>query len=531
MSNMCSIGQIVQEPIGGGSGPGAVSLERLEGEITQLAGHINAASCRWLLLVGEFDRREGWARWGCRSCAQWLSYRCGLSPAAGREQLRVARLLAGLPEIRAAFGRGELCYSQVRALTRIATAETERDLLMIARHATAGQLEVIVRAYRGVLGYELGPRDPAGGRRFVRLDHDDDGSLLIRARLPAEEGALVAAALEAGRDAIRDGRAPRCGDEEGRAAATDETPDPKDAEPATGSASAETTRIGDGPARNRGAGGAGDPDHWDGEPPPGDRVAVSNADALVLMAQTLLAAGPADRAPADDYQVVVHVDAATLAGHHNNHNRNDDQHDHDDHGHHDDTDTATGRGSRPCQLDHGAALHPETARRLACDASLVRILERDGRPLSVGRKTRAVSPALRRVLQSRDPVCRFPGCLQRRYLHAHHIDHWANGGPTDLSNLLRLCSHHHRLLHEGGYTIKRGPRGALRFHRPDGIALPTTLPPISGQLGELQRANTDHGLDLTDRTCRPHVYPDRLDLHWIVDNLAETDGRLSGVGS
>jgi hypothetical protein len=159
------------------------------------------------------------------------------------------------------------------------------------------------------------------------------------------------------------------------------------------------------------------------------------------------------------------------------------------------------------------------------------IEQRDGRPLTVGRKTRAVSPALRRVLQSRDPVCRFPGCLERRYLHAHHIDHWANGGPTDLSNLLRLCSHHHRLLHEGGYTIKRGPRGALRFHRPDGIALPTTLPPISGQLGELQRANTDHGLDLTDRTCRPHVYPDRLDLHWIVDNLAETDGRLSGGGS
>ena len=298
----------------------------------------------------------------------------------------MARSLAGLPEIRAAFGRGELCYSQVRALTRIATAETERDLLMIARHATAGQLEVIVRAYRGVLGYELGPRDPAGGRRFVRVDHDDDGSLLIRAPAAGRGGGAGRSRARGRprRHPRRTGAPPRRRRKARRHDGRNTRP--KDAgEPATGGASAETIRIGDGPARNRGAGEGGDPDHWDGEPPPGDRVAVSNADALVLMAQTLLAAGPADRAPADDYQVVVHVDAATLAGHRHNHNRNDDQHDHDDHGYHDDTDTATGRGSRPCQLDHGAALHPETARRLACDASLVRILARDGRPLSVGR--------------------------------------------------------------------------------------------------------------------------------------------------
>jgi hypothetical protein len=124
---------------------------------------------------------------------------------------------------------------------------------------------------------------------------------------------------------------------------------------------------------------------------------------------------------------VVHVDAAALAG--------------DDDG--------------ACQLEHGTALHPETARRLGCDASLVRIVERDGRPLSVGRRTRSVSPALRRALKSRDPICRFPGCDRRRFLHAHHLDHWASGGRTDLSNLVRLCSHHHRLVHEGGYRIER----------------------------------------------------------------------------
>jgi hypothetical protein len=187
----------------------AMPLERLEHEIAELAAHINAATCHWLLLVGEFDRREGWAEWDCKSCVHWLSYRCGLSPSAAREQVRVARRLDALPAIRATFADGELCYSQVRALTRIATGETERDLIMVARHATAAQLDVVVRGYRSVLGYELGASRPEHERRYLRCDHEEDGSLLIRARLPADEGALLLAALEAGRDAIRAGRTDR----------------------------------------------------------------------------------------------------------------------------------------------------------------------------------------------------------------------------------------------------------------------------------------------------------------------------------
>jgi Domain of unknown function (DUF222)/HNH endonuclease len=481
---MCSTTSSTTEPADLVPDLDSVPLELLAGEITELAAHINAATCRWLLLVGEFDRREGWADWGCNSCAHWLSYRCGLSPAAGREQTRVARALTELPAVRAAFGRGELCYSQVRALTRIASPETEGDLIMIARHATAGQLEVIVRAYRGLLA----DRDPQQRRRYVRCDHDDDGSLLIQARLPAEEGALVLAALEAGRDATRAGRAPR-----------PEGADENTADAVAGSASAETTHIGDGPAdgseRVAGEQAAG-----------GGRAPVSNADALVLMAHTLLSSGPAERNGGDGYQVVVHVDADTLA------------HDHDD---------ADDHGHGPCQLDHGPALHPETARRLACDASLVRILERDERPLSVGRKTRTIPPALRRALKTRDPVCRFPGCPQRRFLHAHHIRHWAHGGTTDLANLIQLCSHHHRLVHEGGYTIQPGSNGTLRFNRPNGRTLPQTLPRLAGEHRELARSNTGHGLDLTDETAVPNIYGDRLDLHWVVDNLAETDPRLS----
>jgi len=178
-------------------------LELLEREIGELAAHIHAATCRWLELIAEFDRREGWAEWGCKSCAHWLSWQCALAPSAAREHVRVARCLSELPLIRAAFGRGELSYSQVRALSRVATDELEPALLEIARYSTAAQLERTLRAYRGVVERELSPVDRAHGDAYLRCEYDEDGSLLIRGRLPAEDGALVLAALDAARDSLR----------------------------------------------------------------------------------------------------------------------------------------------------------------------------------------------------------------------------------------------------------------------------------------------------------------------------------------
>ena len=274
-------------------------------------------------------------------------------------------------------------------------------MLELARFSTAAQLERMLRGYRGVVERELMPDERTHGDAYLGCEHDEDGSLLLRGRLPAEEGALVLAALEAARDSLR-----------GQTGADSSLEAP--AEP-----NATSTPNG---YRSASA-----------EAPP------SNAAALVLMSETVLSAGPAGRAPADSYQVFVHVDADTL-----------------------------GAEDSGGQLEDGAPLRPETARRLACDASIVRILERDGRPLSVGRRTRTVPPALRRALQTRDHCCRFPGCTQRRFLHAHHIDHWAHGGLTDLDNLIHLCRFHHRLVHEGGYTLERnGLRGTLRFRRPD----------------------------------------------------------------
>src|SRR3977135_3068380 len=103
--------------------PAGRSLDDLEREICELGAHIEAATCAWLLLLAQFDEREGWAIWGARSCAQWLSWRCSLAPGAARERVRVARRLNELPLVREAFGAGELSYCKVRALTRVATSE------------------------------------------------------------------------------------------------------------------------------------------------------------------------------------------------------------------------------------------------------------------------------------------------------------------------------------------------------------------------------------------------------------------------
>jgi hypothetical protein len=177
------------------------SLAALEQEITRLATQIHAATCRWLCLVGEYDAREGWAHWGARSCAHWVSWQCGVAPGAAREHVRVARRLRELPLIRAAFSEGQLSYSKVRALTRVNGIERERDLLELARHATASQLERLVRAYRGVVASERAP-DSEEPQRWLALSHDDDGSLLLRGRLPADQGALLMAALDAARDQL-----------------------------------------------------------------------------------------------------------------------------------------------------------------------------------------------------------------------------------------------------------------------------------------------------------------------------------------
>lgn len=371
---------------------------------------------------------------------------------SAREHVRVAHRLQELPLIRAAFAEGQLSYSKVRALTRVENVEREQDLLNLARHATASQLERLVRAYRGAVAIEQVARGERPGR-WLTWSHDDDGSLMLRGRLPAEEGALVVAALEAARDRLR------------------ETAEPASAE-APGedsSASSDRTASAEAPDPDRGASSENPASAEAHEAKPAERPASAEAsdatagearaDALVLLADAFAAGEEAERTGGDRYQVVVHVDTTTLRG--------------------------TERGET-CELDADAPLAADTARRLACDAAIVPLLERAGKPLSVGRKTRSIPPALRRALAARDRGCRFPGCGARRFVDAHHIEHWAHGGPTSLPNLIHVCRHHHRLLHEGGYTVDRHKDGRFTFRRPDGRRIAACPRPPRGEEAALR---------------------------------------------
>jgi hypothetical protein len=322
-------------------------LDRLGDEIAELSAHLDAATARLLDLIREFDARGGWNT-GFRSCAAWLSWRVGLDPGAARERVRVARALGTLPRLAQALARGELSYAKVRALTRVATPETEERLLAVGRAGTAEHVERIVRGWRRVDRIAEARETAQRHRsRTLRVYQDEDGMVIIRGRLAPEVGAVLVQALAAARETLYQ-----------QARQTLASP---------GDVSAET--------------------------PP---IEQQQADALALVAETALHHGIDPGAPAERYQVVVHVDAPALAD-----------------------------PDQPGQsvLEDGTHVSAETSRRLACDASRVVMQHsRDGRVVEVAARTRTIPSALRRALQHRDRGCRFPGCGVR-FGQGHHIRH------------------------------------------------------------------------------------------------------------
>jgi hypothetical protein len=415
-------------------------MSPLEREITQLWGQITAATHRFLTLVAEFDETEGWSGAGIVSCAHWLNVFCGIGQVAAREKVRVARALRQLPQIDAAFGEGRVSYSKVRAMTRVATPENEAILLNIAIHGTAAHVERTVRGFRKVERLEEAQAAAAAHRnRFVELRHDDE-HIVIHGRLPVEVGELVWLAIE---------RAMELGDT--TAALGDDS-----AESSYESNQASSRAWSEGVSEPTGVTQAADAaeateaiqatsDAEPIEPEDDESIGARRADALCVMAQQFLAnAESASASASDRYQVVVHIDQRSLSG-------------------------GASQGSVLSEIEDGPALAVETARRLACDASLVGLVANaQGEPLDLGRKTRAISLALKRALKVRDPCCRFPGCSRTRYTEAHHIEHWAIGGGTKLSNLITLCYFHHQLVHEGGYSVTRTDDGLFVFRYPDG---------------------------------------------------------------
>jgi hypothetical protein len=145
----------------------------------------------------------------------------------------------------------------------------------------------------------------------------------------------------------------------------------------------------------------------------------------------------------------------------------------------------------------------------------------DGRVTEVGARTRTIPPALRRALDHRDHGCRFPGCGVR-VGQAHHIHHWAHGGPTTLANLTLLCRRHHRAVHEEGYQVQRLPGGELRFRRPDGQLLPEVPHPVAvpgDPVWLLRTRHEEEGLNLHARTAMPGWIGERLDVGYAIDVL------------
>src|SRR5215831_12070912 len=166
------------------------------------AAHLTAATSRLLDLIREFDARGGWGN-GFRSCAHWLTWRVGLEPGAAREHVRVARALGALPQLREALARGELSYAKVRALTRVATPETEERLLAVGRAGSADQVERIVRGWRRVDQLAEAREENLRHRsRRLQVYQDEDGMAVIRGRLTPEQGAVLTQALEAARESL-----------------------------------------------------------------------------------------------------------------------------------------------------------------------------------------------------------------------------------------------------------------------------------------------------------------------------------------
>ena len=222
-------------------------------------------------------------------------------------------------------------------------------------------------------------------------------------------------------------------------------------------------------------------------------------EALAVMAESFLATGSKDLSGADRHQIVVHVDAETF------------QH----------------RCAGLCELEQGPSIAAETARRLACDASVVRIVENGtGESLDVGRKTRTIPPAIRRALNSRDKGCRFPGCCFKRYVDGHHVKHWADGGETKLGNLVTLCRFHHRLVHEGQVDVQVLDDGAFRFVRLDGRSFDS--PQSVGDRAMLVAEHEAADIRITPTTAVTHWTGEALDLGLAVEVLMQR--RLSSAG-
>ncbi len=358
--------------------------EQLGNRIAELNAYLNVAQAEFLELIRKFDQQRYWQDLGFTSCAHWLNFKCGIGFNAARERLRMAHALVELPKIRAGFAEGTLSFSKVRAMTRVANEENEDLLVNIAVHGTAHHVERFVSHYRRIEKLqEPGFAQDQYEQREASYYHDGDGCLVIKARIPAEQGEVIVKALERAIELQDDSR---------------------------------------------------EDDKQEREP-----IAARRADALCEVAETYLNHPENAGSTADRYQVVVHVQADSVP-------------------------SGYGAKSSTARLENGPHVSAETSERIACDCSVTTIEEDPyGETLNIGRRSRTIPPPMRRALIARDGGCRFPGCTSHRFCDGHHVEHWCHGGETRLDNLVLLCRHHHRLVHEGGFDCRKSESGEIYF--------------------------------------------------------------------
>src|SRR5512146_2232718 len=339
--------------------PALMPMAHLEARICELAGHLAAATCAFLLLVADFDAREGWRAWDMPSCAAWLAWKCQLAPGTAKDHARVARALKKLPVVRAEFAAGRFSYSKVRALVRIATPETERALVEMAESMTAGQVERFAAAHRKCTKSGTGQPRPREQKLTWRLD--DDGAITFTATFRPENGAVILQALRASRDDLEHPHDRKSHDtaEHDTAAAT-ELP---------------------------------------------ERVHAEDlADALADVCATFLQNRIAGADNPDVYQVIIHAGAAALTGD-----------DHEEGAPSEPGVSAETRESKAewpewhpawldrCHAEDGPAITPAALRLIGCNATISTMVhDADGTVLAVGRRARTPSPALRRAVRERD---------------------------------------------------------------------------------------------------------------------------------
>jgi hypothetical protein len=410
------------------------TIESLTTRIIDLCADIHRTEYRLLTLIRKLDALEGWNA-EMPNCAHWLNVKCGLDLVTAREKVRVAHALENLPVVDEAFEAGRLSYSKVRAVTRIATPASQNDLVEFAASTTAAHVEQYVRAQRQTerLADPQAAFDAYRHRSFT-CHTTEDGALVFEGRLPAEQGAMLLLALERAMDWVYREAAEQVREEP---AARDRTDHQR--------------------ARHR-----RHEDHPFKDVP----YSARQADALAALAEQFLSFPPAAEeglSTADRYQVVVHASAESLV----------------EHGLMDPADAP--------RMEDGPVVAQETVRRITCDSAIVRLIETGaGEPLDVGRKTRVISPALRRAVKRRDKHCRWPGCSHSRHWEGHHCRHWADGGPTNLANVIGVCRYHHRLLHEGGYFVVKDGDDFI-FCRPDGSRIPPVDDSLQMSIARAQR--------------------------------------------